>query len=222
MPEPLLPLRLFYGGTFDPFHCGHLAIARHARDRLGVEVRLMPAADPPHRPPPGAGAGDRVRMLQLGIEGEPGLVADLRELGRSAPSWTVDTLRELRAGPEALEPVALLVGADSLHGLAGWKEWRELLELTHFVVAARPGLELGEGLVPELHAALEGRWTSEADDLRRSPGGRVFRLEQPLHPVSATQVRRRIGEGGDWRSLVPPAVAGYIARHGLYAPGRSG
>lgn len=221
MPESLPPPRLFYGGTFDPFHCGHLAIARHARDRLGVEVRFLPAADPPHRPPPGASAHDRVRMLQLGIAGEPGLVVDLRELERDTPSWTVDTMRGVRAelGPHA--PVALLLGADSLHGLAGWKEWRALLELVHFVVAARPGLELRQGLPPELQDALEGRWTGDADDLRRAPGGRVLRLEQPLHPGSATAVRQRITAGGDWRPLVPTAVADYIAHHGLYAPGRS-
>ncbi|MCE7033142.1 nicotinate-nucleotide adenylyltransferase [Lysobacter sp. GX 14042] len=221
MPEAPAPLALFYGGTFDPFHCGHLAIARHARDRLGTVVRMMPASDPPHRPPPGASAQDRVRMLELALHGEPGLVPDLRELDRDTPSWTVETLRGIRAELGARAPVALLVGADSLHGLPGWREWRELFGLAHFVVAARPGLEADAGLAPELQAALGGRWVDAPQSLLQAPAGRVFRLEQPLHPGSATAVRRRIAAGEPWQSLVPPAVAGYIARHRLYATGRT-
>lgn len=222
MPEPGAPLALFYGGTFDPFHCGHLAIARHARDRLGATVRLMPAGDPPHRPAPGATAEHRARMLELAIAGEPGLQVDRRELERATPSWTADTLRGIRAelGPE--HPVALLVGADSLLGLSGWKDWRAVPELAHLVVASRPGLPLDGELPPALAGVLEGRWTEEAGALRRAPAGRVFRLDQPLHPGSATQVRQRIAEGGGWQSLVPAPVAAHIARHGLYAGRSSG
>ena len=222
MPDPAVPLALFYGGTFDPFHCGHLAIARHARDRLGATVRLMPAGDPPHRPPPGASAEHRARMLELGIAGEPGLEVDRRELVRTTPSWTADTLRGIRAELGTDHPVALLVGADSLLGLPGWKDWRELPELAHLVVASRPGLTLDGQLAPELATLLDGRWTDEPGVLRLAPAGRVLRLDQPLHPGSATQVRRRIAGGGDWQSLVPPPVAGHIIRHGLYASGRSG
>ncbi|MEG0185234.1 MAG: adenylyltransferase/cytidyltransferase family protein, partial [Stenotrophomonas sp.] len=94
-------LRIHYGGTFDPVHLGHLAIARAARDQLQVAVRLLPAADPPHRAAPGADAAQRAHMLALAIGDEPGLLLDLRELERSTrqpgvPSYTVDTLRELR------------------------------------------------------------------------------------------------------------------------------
>ena len=93
-------LRLYYGGTFDPVHEGHLAIARAARDELGVDVRFVPAADPPHRALTGADAEQRGRMLDLAVAGEHGLRVDRRELLRagvdpSRPSYTVDTLREL-------------------------------------------------------------------------------------------------------------------------------
>jgi len=90
-------LRVLYGGTFDPVHLGHVAVARAARGALGATVAFMPAADPPHRAPPGAPATDRAAMLELAIAGEPGLSLDLRELERDGRSWTVDTLRGLRA-----------------------------------------------------------------------------------------------------------------------------
>lgn len=214
-------LMLFYGGTFDPVHLGHLAIARGARDALQVPVRLMPAADPPHRAPPGADAGQRARMLALAIAGEPGLLLDDRELQRAArhpgvPSWTVDTLLELRAVVGAEQPLALLLGADSLLGLPSWHRWEELFALTHFVVADRPGSELGAALPPALARRLQPAWTQEPRDLACSPAGCVWRLEQPLRTESATEVRRRLAAGGDWRSLLPAAVADYIADQRLY------
>jgi nicotinate-nucleotide adenylyltransferase len=209
-------LHLYYGGTFDPVHEGHLAIARAARDALHCKVRLMPAADPPHRGPPGADAQHRAAMLQLAIGSEPGLGVDLRELGREGPSYSVDTLRGLRAEYGEATPIGLLIGADSLLGLPTWREWRSLLDLAHFVVAERPGNLSGEIPAGALADALAGRWTQAPDDLHMAPAGRIYRLRQPLHPGSASQVRRCIAAGEPWEALVPAPVAGYIRRHGLY------
>lgn len=211
-----MSLSVFYGGTFDPVHHGHLAVARAARDTLGASVRLMPAGDPPHREVPGATAADRARMLELAIAGEPGLAVDRRELVRAARSYSIDTLRELRAEIGATVPVALLVGADSLRELPTWKDWRQLFEHAHFVVAERPGQSLDAGLSPELEAFIQPRWADSPAALLDTPGGRVFRLRQPLRPESATEIRGRIASGRPWRHLVPEAVAEYIERHGLY------
>lgn len=209
-----MTLRILYGGTFDPVHAGHLAIARAAHEALGVPVHLMPAADPPHRPPPGASAAQRVAMLALALATEPGLGLDLRELQRDGRSWSVDTLRGLRGeiGPQA--PVALLVGADSFAGLPTWKSWRELFDLAHFVVASREGGD--EDLPAELEDALAGRVAVSADELGQAPAGRVLWLRQPLHPHSATAIRARIAAGQPWRHLVPVPVADYIQAHDLY------
>jgi nicotinate-nucleotide adenylyltransferase len=205
-------LLVFYGGTFDPIHDGHLAIARAARDALRAQVRLMPAADPPHRALPGASAEHRARMLDLAVAGEDALMVDRRELRRQGRSYTVETLREVRAevGPE--QPLALLVGADSFLDLPQWKEWQALFGLAHFVVAERPGSPLDA----ERLAFAAGRETTEVEALRQAPAGRVFRLNQPLHAESASQVRSLIAAGKPWRDYVPAAVAGYIERHGLY------
>jgi nicotinate-nucleotide adenylyltransferase len=219
-------LRVLYGGTFDPVHLGHVAVARAARDALDARVAFMPAADPPHRAPPGAPAADRAAMLDLAIAGEPGLALDLRELERDGRSWTVDTLRGLRAviGDDA--PVALLVGADSFDALPTWKDWRALFDLAHFVVAGRDGQSTGvassPGAAPPpppetvLAEAIAGRMATSAGALRSAPAGRVLRLRQPLFPHSASEVRARIAAGQPWEALVPAPVAGYIRAHGLY------
>lgn len=212
-------LLVFYGGTFDPVHEGHLAIARAARDALDCEIRLMPAADPPHRPPPGADARQRARMLALAVAGEPGLRVDTRELHRDGPSYTVDTLRGIRAGIGAAAPLALLIGGDSLLGLPTWREWEALPGLAHFIVAEREGSALDAPLPEPLAAALRGRWADDPAQLLQSPAGRFYRLRQPLHPASATRVRERIAAGGDWDALVPAAVAAWIRARGLYGAG---
>ncbi|HSM10330.1 MAG TPA: nicotinate-nucleotide adenylyltransferase [Lysobacter sp.] len=212
-----MDLTVFYGGTFDPVHNGHLAVARSARDVLGVTIHLMPAADPPHRAAPGASALQRARMLDLAVAGEPGMVVDRREVSRGARSYSVDTLREVREQLGAQVPVALLLGADSLLGLASWKEWQTLFTLAHFVVAERIGNNIEARLPPELQAFTQGRWVATSDELRATPSGRLLRLRQPLHPESASEIRARIATGQPWRHLVPPAVAAYIDRHQLYA-----
>ncbi len=214
-------LRVFYGGTFDPVHNGHLAIARAARDALATTVWLMPAADPPHRDAPGANAEQRAAMLDLAVEGQTGLRVDRRELMRAAqspdtPSYTIDTLRELRAKYGDQAPLAFLIGADSLHGFATWKEPEALLDGAHWVVAERPGSALDEHLPSTTARLVAGRWTLDPAALRDRPGGKLLRLRQPLHTESATQIRRRIATGETWHHMLPLPVAHYIVEHGLY------
>ena len=152
-------LHVLYGGTFDPVHYGHLAIARTARDTLDCDIHMMPAADPPHRAPPGANAEARLAMLQLAIAGEDRLLLDRRELERHAltggmgRSWSIDTVRELRVQVGSKLPIVLLVGADSFIGLPTWKDWHALLDAVHFVVAERPGNPLDDVLPTELQRA---------------------------------------------------------------------
>ncbi|MCP3044196.1 nicotinate-nucleotide adenylyltransferase [Xanthomonas euvesicatoria] len=220
IPNPDSQLHLYYGGTFDPIHLGHLAIACAARDELGACVQLVPAADPPHRPAPGATAAQRAQMLQLALANSPGLQLDTRELQRAtqcdAPSYTVDTLRELRAelGPAA--PIAWLLGADAFVGLHHWHRWEALFGLAHFVVAARPGTPLALADAPQLAAMVRGRWVARADELVSAPAGRLYLLHQSLRGESASAVRSRIATGAQWQRLVPPPVAAMIQREGLY------
>lgn len=208
-----MSLLVFYGGTFDPVHDGHLAVARAARDALDAQVRLMPAADPPHRAAPGADAAQRAHMLDLAVADERGLRVDRRELRRAGRSYTVETLREARAEFGAERPLALLVGADSFLDLPQWRQWQDLFGLAHFVVAERPGSPLDTA---RIEAIAPGRETDDPEALRRAPAGRVYRLKQPLHAESASQVRQLIAQGRPWDEFVPAAVAAYIRRSGLY------
>ena len=214
-----MSLRLLYGGTFDPVHAGHLAVARAARDAFATEVFLLPAADPPHRAPPGASAEQRAQMIELATAGEPGLVLDRRELQRAGPSYTVETLREFRRELGAHAPLAWLIGADAFRELASWHDWRELFGLAHFVVAERPGHTV-DGLDEQLHAACAGRWVHQSSDLSKMPAGGLFRLGNVLHPATATKSRQAVLAGVAEPSWLAPAVAAYIHSHGLYRPSR--
>ncbi|MBB5865289.1 nicotinate-nucleotide adenylyltransferase [Xanthomonas arboricola] len=220
IPIPDSRLHVYYGGTFDPIHLGHLAIACAARDELGALVHLVPAADPPHRPAPGATAAQRARMLELALADTAGLLLDTRELQRashdSAPSYTVETLRELRAELGPTTPIAWLLGADAFVGLSHWHEWEALFALAHFVIAARPGIALDLADAPQLAEAVQGRWAASAGELGTTPAGRLWRLHQPLRSESASAVRARIADRGAWQALVPPPVAAFIAHAHLY------
>ncbi len=227
-PQPTVPgprasplasnpgLTVFYGGTFDPVHNGHLAIACAARDALDVGIRLMPAADPPHRPPPGATMADRVEMLRLAICGLPGLCIDMREIRRGGRSYSIDTLQALRTELGTDVPVALLLGADSFLDLPHWKGWRDLFTLAHFIVARRPGSPLDAPLPPDLAHEVNGRQVDTRQQLQAAPCGKVLFLGQPLHAQSATEIRHRIAARLPWRDTLPAAVADYILAHGLY------
>jgi len=212
---------LCYGGTFDPVHDGHIAIARAVRDAFGAEVRLIPAADPPHKGPTHADAAQRAAMLALAIDGEPGLVVDARELVRPGPSYTVDTLLELRAelGPHV--PLVWMVGGDSVFALDTWHRWRELFTHAHILAIDRPGAPIDAAELarraPAVHAEIAARWRLP-DQLHALPAGGFaeFPLAQE-RPESSTELRRRIvARDPRWRDWVAPAVAAYIAANGLY------
>ncbi|KFN49655.1 hypothetical protein P873_09820 [Arenimonas composti TR7-09 = DSM 18010] len=212
-------LRVYYGGTFDPVHVGHLAVAEAARAALadlpgGVELAFVPAADPPHRAAPGASAEQRATMLELAVASHASLTVDRRELRRDTPSYTVDTLRELRAELGLDAPLAWLLGADAFAGLPSWHHWQELFALAHLIVAVRPGHDLAV-LPPALEAACAGRWLLAPDGLAMAPAGGVWRLPMPPHPASATAVRADLAAGrtSPW---LPPAVSTYAAGQGLY------
>ena len=192
------------GGTFDPVHNGHLRVAWEAAEALDAEVRLMPAHVPPHRPPPVAGARARVRMLELALRGQSRLSLDTRELDRAGASYTVDTLRGLRAELGNERPLILLVGADAFGGLPTWREWHVLFDLTHIAMLTRPGRT--EPWSAELAAEAEPRRVHSARELRASPHGKVLSLPVTPLDISASTVRALLASGREPRWLIPEVL----------------
>jgi nicotinate-nucleotide adenylyltransferase len=193
------------GGSFDPPHVGHLVLAQEAVCRLRLErLYLVPAADPPHKNAPAAPAADRIEMLRLAIEGEPRMSVSDIELRRAGKSYSIDTVRALRAAHDDAPPF-LIVGADSIPVLPHWKDVHTLLDLCTLVIATRPGTPdaaLRE-LTPHLGAA-------RVEALERQ------RLRIPALDISSSLVRERAGKGWPIRYLVPRGVARHIAARGLY------
>lgn len=185
-----------FGGTFDPPHVAHLALARAARGELRLdEVRWIPAGAPWQKVRRISDAAHREAMVRLAIDGEPGFVLDRCEIDRDGPTFTVDTvLACMQAEPDA--QWFLIIGADQYAGLHTWRDWREVLARVTLAVANRPGP------MPPV----------DSEVLRQRH--RVVPL--PMLDVSATDIRARVAQGLPVDSMVPPAVARYIDQHRLY------
>jgi len=186
-----------FGGTFDPPHLGHLAVAEAARDQLGLErVVFMPAGTPPHKHRRDLSRAEtRVAMTRLAVRGQPAFTVSTVEARRRGPSFTVDTLSQMqRRHPRAR--LYLILGADSLDDFANWHAPREILALATLAVATRPG---ASGRTP-----------------RGLPKRGVAWLDNPGLAVSSSAIRERARQGRSLRYLVPDAVARFIVRHRLY------
>ncbi len=197
-PKGERPRRLgVFGGTFDPPHIGHLAVARQLVETEDLdEVVWMPVRIPPHKPHRRiAPAGLRLEMVRAVTDGVEGQVVSDLELAREGPSYTVDTLRALRSEYPDVDPV-LILGADQFAELSTWREPEEVARLARLWVLEREG-ENPRDVDPGVNV----QWTS----------AHVSRVD-----VSSSEIRRRIREGEPFRHLVPKGVAEVIEREGLY------
>lgn len=196
------------GGTFDPVHNGHLAVARGLCDALHARsIRFILNAVPPHRSPPECPVEHRLAMLEAALAHDERLVPDTRELDRTGPSYSVWTLRTLRRDfPD--DSLFWIVGVDAWLGLERWHRWHELSSLAHFVVVKRPGWTL-----PEEAAA---RLCNDFADLFRHTAGAAVLWEGPEVDVSASDIRRRIAAGDDVSDALPRPVRHHVQRNHLY------
>lgn len=208
-PLPVIPGSLgLFGGTFDPIHFAHLAVAQEAAETLGLErVLFMPAGMPPHKPDRAITAGDdRLAMVELAIAGNDRFAVDQLELDREGPSYTVDTLETLLASrpsrPDSSPAITLILSSEAFLGLPTWREPRRILELACLAVAPREGY-------PSVTAAFMDMEFPEFKD-------RVTYLDGPRMRLSASELRTRAAAGRTLRYLVPDAVAAYIDDHALY------
>lgn len=201
-----------FGGTFDPVHFGHLRPALELADSYALEVLyLMPAHRPAHRGPTGASSGERIAMLERAVADVPRLVIDPREARRDTPSYTVETLAELRAErPSAT--LLFFLGRDAFAGFVDWYRPDEILTLANLIVVERPGAPL-----PAVAEALIRRQRERAGTCIRDGGtGVIERADVTQLAISATDIRQRAAAGQNLRFLLPEPVRGYITDNGLY------
>jgi len=193
------------GGTFDPVHLGHAALAEAALARLPLaEVLWLPSGSPGHRAPPGASARDRLAMLRLATANNPRYRIDAAKLESPEPTYTVHTLARLRAQLGGAQPLVLLLGSDSFLSLPTWLRWRELFELAHIAHVSRSGHPAGDGGTPP-------------EQLAASAAGRIAAFSMPPVDISASAVRAQLAAGRDTRHLLHAAVLAYIQSQHLYA-----
>jgi nicotinate-nucleotide adenylyltransferase len=206
------------GGTFNPPHIGHVALARHARTQIGLErVLLMPANVAPNKPATGEdpGAEHRLAMCRLAVAAEEGIQASALEVERGGVSYTVDTLQAIHDENRDAE-LTLILGADTARTLPGWREPERLLGMAGLAVAERDGLGAADvrAVVDSLAHARAGAESPRARPVPPEPAVEMLRMERVA--VSSSQVRKLVAAGRPVGELVGEAVAGYIAEHGLY------
>lgn len=182
------------GGTFDPIHNGHLAIAEYLSNNTDLaEIHFIPCLSPPHRPSPQASPRQRLEMVELAISGHSNWIANDIDFQRPAPSYMVDTLQIL----QEKEPKTLwylILGMDAFAHFNQWKQWEKILNLAHLIVINRPGFQL-----------LEGAWI-------KNP--KISIKTMPPSSISATTIRQQ--SPANWQANLPPSVLQYIRRNHLY------
>jgi nicotinate-nucleotide adenylyltransferase len=216
----------FFGGTFDPPHRGHIAIAQAARTRLALDqVLVAPVGTQPLK---GAHSSfeDRLAMVRLAVAGEPGLVASRVDapLPDGQPNYTLATLQRLQRQLQPSDQLFCLMGADSFLTVKRWHQCAELLLFCDFIVAGRPGFSLGQ-INDALPEGVEntGKYRESAFtrfELAGSSGGQstLFLLPDLDEDISATEIRAALAGGSEQQTVIAPAVAEYIRSHTLYRP----
>ncbi|HET8710617.1 MAG TPA: nicotinate-nucleotide adenylyltransferase, partial [Spongiibacteraceae bacterium] len=201
-----------FGGTFDPIHIGHLRSAIEVRELLACdELRFIPCHQPPHRAEPSASSEQRLRMLEFALADEPGLAIDAREIRRNKPSYTIDTLTELRAEIGSQCALHVLIGMDAFAQIDTWRRWRELLDFANLIVIQRPAnVLLARGAVADL---LQAHRVTPSE-VQHKTHGAIAIVELTQLPISATQIRTLIREQRSPRYLLPDSVWQFIrAQH---------
>ncbi len=202
------------GGTFDPIHLGHLRMALELYEALDlVKVHIIPTYQPMYRKQPVASPDQRFAMVDCAVRGEPALLADDREIRRQGPTYTIDTLIEMRKEMPDI-PLCLLIGIDAFLGFSSWHRWEKILDHAHLIVAHRPHYHLPQtGIVADLiHQRLQHAISFIHENVS---GGILLRPITALE-ISATDIRKQIAMGRNPRYLLPDDVYEYIKKEGIY------
>ena len=209
-------IQALFGGTFDPIHYGHLLPVEALAKQVGLQqVVLLPNHVPPHRPQPEATVRQRLAMIKLAIKNNPLFSIDTRELKRTTPSYTVETLLSFRQEIGWQKPLAFIIGQDSLLSIDTWFDWQKILDLCHLLVCARPGYTTYFP-TSSMQQWLIHHQVPDPEILSHKPCGAIYLADTPLLNISATEIRERKRDRKSCRDILPPAVLRYIDKHHLY------
>lgn len=203
------------GGTFDPIHMGHLRMALELYETLDLaKVHIIPTHQPMYRKAPVASPEHRLAMVKCAVADEPALFADDREILRNGPTYTVDTLLEMRKEMPDV-PLCILLGIDAFLGLPSWHRWKEILDLAHIIVAHRPHYQLPPaGIITDL---LKEHLQREISYIHENLAGGILLRPITALEISATDIRKQIAMGRNPRYLLPDSVYEYIKHNGIYS-----
>lgn len=210
------PIRIgLFGGTFDPIHNGHIYTAIDTAKWLNLDtIHLIPTHIPPHKSTTGASAKHRAAMVELVCQQFELFKLDQRELARKTPSYTVDTLEDIKKESPHSQ-IFFIVGMDSLINLTSWHQWQKILTLTHIVVNERPSFDYHEQISMGNHP-LSHYFTDKIADLFNTTAGKIIINKPTLHHVSSTAVRSDVSANKIPHKQLPPQIISYILQHQLY------
>jgi len=218
LKAPATPCVLLLGGSFDPVHNAHVALANHFIDLIRPDsLRIIPAGNPWQKASLQASAHDRVAMLEHAFADCTIPVSiDQQEILRDKASYTLDTLKSIRAelGPTA--SLTFLIGADQLQHLNTWQDWQELFSYAHLCAASRPGFATDAAHVPAEVSAAFAQRAATPDQIRQSASGLSFVATDLSVDISATAIRAALQRGDHTIPQLPPRVLDYIEQHHLY------
>lgn len=206
------------GGSFDPVHYGHLALAELCSRLFHPDIlRIVPAGLPWQKGSLHASPEHRVAMLKLAFAQQlPPIFIDCQEISRNTISYTIDTLKFIRTETGTEASVIFMIGADQLHGLNTWHQWRSLFDYAHICAVARPGFSLELGDVPQEVAEQFMNRSGSFQELRDSPCGKTCLAGELSVDISSTGIRNALKQGDRPAALIPHAVLDYIEQHHLY------
>ena len=203
-----------FGGTFDPIHLGHINMAQQCVQQCQLDtLYFMPCAIPAHKAKPGISDEHRINMLKLAIENNPHFAIDYRELNREGASYSLLSLKELRAENPS-SPIMFLIGMDSFNSLEKWFKWQEIVELCHIVVYQRPGQHCQ--VSGELAVYKENAFTEQLSQLQQTHAGKLFFLDGLQVNAASSEIRKKLHLNDNIAELLPTTVSQYIAQHHLY------
>ncbi|MDB4838176.1 nicotinate-nucleotide adenylyltransferase [Marinomonas sp.] len=203
------------GGTFNPIHNGHLRTAVEVLEKFQFSsLRLLPCFQPVHKNSPSALPVQRLDMVTLASLNCSGLEVDAREIERKGPSYSIDTLREIRTEIGPSEPLVMVLGMDSFSSLSTWHCWQELTQYAHMLVVSRPGWE--PDFIAELESFYENNRAASSDELQCAPSGLVWLETLTPLAVSSSMIRKLAFQQRSIAYLLPESVQQYIEKNTLY------